>query len=476
MTKIRILLYTDHPEISDNNDNDEKGVSRILRLLKQSPPAFAELEPRYVNRFQNPQTPQKLDPDFLKDFDQIWFFGKLQKKIGEAGFNPEYGGPDNELDSTEVEALRAWMKEDEEAGTFGGGVLIAGDHAEPDPDTMNPDQNTFLCLGRAIGKGVPRAGQLRKWEGRPTSTGGPASFNTIRSVTGKESQADNVPQSLTLGESPHVLFLGRERTIDIFPDHAHEGEITIPPKPLNSDWPAVNGLQPEPIIVALGLDLFTQRLRPVLAVYDGNPVGVGRIVADSSWHHYVNINLSGFEGDPDKTNLNLMTEFFGNLAVWLAPSNVRREMSRSMFESLARQPSVKDERGNPPEAIGATASRVLSKIATLSEVDELLLAVSPEVPQTDAETLAFAPRAAQPRQFPSRELALGSVVNEFHWAALPRTTIDKIDREVGSTPEELIETGMRKAFSQHAAELSKANAPAASGPEQPPDGADGEVD
>src|ERR1700755_1290333 len=146
-----------------------------------------------------------------------------------------------------------------------------------------------------------------------------------------------------------------------------------------------------------------------------------------------------------------------------------------MFEWLSKQPSVKDERGNPPEVIGATARRVLSKVATQCEVNELLLAFSSEAPQTDAETFAFAPQAAQPRQFPSQELALGSVVNEYHWAALPQAVINKIDRDVGSTPEELIDTGMRNAFSLHAVELSKVNAPAASGPEKPPDGSDGEV-
>lgn len=474
MTKIRILLYTDHRDVSGDKDADERGVSILLRLLNQSPPAFAELEPRLVNRFQNPQQPQKLDQVFLKDFDQIWFFGVFQKKIEQQVFNPEYGGLDNELDPAELAALEAWMKEDEGAGTFGGGVLIAGDHAEPDPtDPANLDQDSFLCLGRALGKDVIRAGQLRKWKGRPTNRGGANSFNTIKSGTGAEGDRD--PQSLTLGESPHVIFLGRERTIDIFPDHGHEGEITIPSKPLNGDWPAVNGLQPEPITVALGLDRYTQGLRPVLAVYDGNPAGVGRIVADASWHHYMNVNLSGFNDDPDKTNLDLMGQFFGNLAVWLAPRKVRQEMSQTMFVQLSMQPSVKDERGNPPEVIGVTARHVLSKVATQCVINELLLAGSTGVPQTDAETLVFAPRAAQPGRFPSQELALGSVVEEFHWAALPQTVIDKIDRDVGSTPEELIETGMRNAFSLHAEELSKANAPAASGPEKPPDDSGGEV-
>ena len=38
------------------------------------------------------------------------------------------------------------------------------------------------------------------------------------------------------------------------------------------------------------------------ATYDGHRADVGRVVCDSTWHHFVNVNLTGiFEGRENST-------------------------------------------------------------------------------------------------------------------------------------------------------------------------------
>jgi hypothetical protein len=455
MTEIKILIYTDHTHVSANDSGGHKGVSTLIGLLDRWKPAFAELKPRVVNRFQNPQMPEKLTSDFLKDFDEIWFFGLHQANVDQVYNEDSGGGRENELDpEQEVKPLRRWMSVGDEKGMIGGGVLIAGDHSEIDFNNFSTNVDTFLCRGRAVGEAVPRAGQLRKWRGSPTNGSASSNNNVVDSRKNSGTQNDVFPQTLDLGASPHPLFLGRRRTINIFPDHEHEGELLIP-NPLDGDWPTVNGLQPGPVIVAHGQKLPANLAYPAVTVYDGDPVNGGRIVADTSWHHYMNINLENLSAEDDDADLNLMGQFFSNLAVWLAPLKIRQEMSRNMFEWLARHPEVSEERGNADEVIGAAALRYLPRVATQCEVHELLRAVSPVAPTPDAGPLAFTPLEAQPGPFPTQALALGSVITEFHWAALPAGVADTVGRKVAVTTEGLIETGMSNAFRLHAEKLGR---------------------
>ena len=55
------------------------------------------------------------------------------------------------------------------------------------------------------------------------------------------------------------------------------------------------GDRPRPEIVAYGLTSHsnTPRRFPMVGVYDGEPVEVGRIVVDSTWHHWFSMNLVG---------------------------------------------------------------------------------------------------------------------------------------------------------------------------------------
>ena len=83
----------------------------------------------------------------------------------------------------------------------------------------------------------------------------------------------------------------------------------------------------------------------VVSAYDGHAVNVGRVICDSTWHHFVNVNLIGIlEGDsfddfsatpgthPSKhdgflssalgrAHLDKIRHYYVNVGVWIAPTD-----------------------------------------------------------------------------------------------------------------------------------------------------------
>lgn len=62
----------------------------------------------------------------------------------------------------------------------------------------------------------------------------------------------------------------------------------------------------------------------MIGAYDGHRVDVGRIVADSTWHHRFDINLDGF--DPAGDDYRDIVSYFQNVAAWLAPRHKQHGM------------------------------------------------------------------------------------------------------------------------------------------------------
>lgn len=106
-----------------------------------------------------------------------------------------------------------------------------------------------------------------------------------------------------------------------------------------SEWPG--GVQAEVIawgtIVDPSSDTVGRRIG-VLSAYEGHPQGVGRILADSTWHHHFDINLRGLPGNPSRpgfvapgtddwiTTARKIEHFFVNAAIWLAPPDKQAAM------------------------------------------------------------------------------------------------------------------------------------------------------
>lgn len=457
---LKILLYTDDTDM--DFDAPFLGLGEMVKRLHAHAPTFANLETTLVCRNRNQNADHKLD-DVLnreaqtgKPFDEIWFFGLKQANTQQQLFSNSHGGPHNTLDAGEIAVLEQWMSA--RNGGHGGGVLMTGDHSNPAPPTLlEANLNSFIGLGRAIGHSVPRAGALRSWEGPPTRQAAD-SFSTIASFG---SQGDRFPQYLTLRNvnldgdrddqgQPHPLFFyNQDEYISVFPDHHHEGAVVLPEVFDLQEWPNGPNGQVLPQVVALGIDKRRQKQLNVIATYNGDLANVGRIVADSTWHHYANANLEGFQHPaPVGTHSDRIGQFYGNLALWLAPLSKRKAMARAMNWQLARYTLLLEGTGYP-EYTGKVASALINRVASPCEVHELLRVLPPsQAPALEAAALAGDVAA-------SARLFLGHVIEGYHREMLRESAPqDDVALEAAPTTiDGLIEMAYRNALQEQETRL-----------------------
>ena len=55
---------------------------------------------------------------------------------------------------------------------------------------------------------------------------------------------------------------------------------------------------------------------PVIGAYDGDDVGIGRVVVDSTWHHWFSYNLHGFR-EENPSVYEGMQVYYRNVGLWL---------------------------------------------------------------------------------------------------------------------------------------------------------------
>lgn len=280
-------------------------------------------------------------------YDQVWLFGYQPGNDG--GPDANVGLAKNTpLTDAELKVLAHWMD-------AGGGVFATGDHA---------------YLGASMCSRIPRVRTMRKWthaQGVPLING-PGRLDTNQPRNPYEraniakmdfyNQSDAVPQPIEVvmeplvdlipwlrSYSPHPILCTRAGIIDRFPDHPHEGEVIaddevrldeplgIPgyPKP---EYPGGAG-RPTPKVIAYGRTTHRQWKRTkgfvsprrfgLVGAYDGDPVGIGRVVVDSTWHHWMSENLWGFETNNPEM-MTLMAAYYRNVALWLATPQQRAAM------------------------------------------------------------------------------------------------------------------------------------------------------
>jgi len=313
----------------------------------------------------------------LQSYDEMWLFGF--EGIDGTNFlvGPGTAEP-GALTDTELTAITAFMQ-------AGGGVFAVGDH-----DGLG----SALC-GRiprvrymrkwfSSGDAFPGRPPLapNNWSG-----GGPLRVDTLQPGEGDfndasngnaltfyfDNQSDDIPQALDLLNSSHPAVQGASGPLTVFPDHMHEGEVIAPSGQMLMqthasdstlgftaanfiEFPAIaNYQQPAEILAQVTTGAHATKIgeggtnpcennnffsdtstcavntRAALAAYDGARVNVGRIVTDSSFHHYLDLNLIG---DPcsaipakqqgftysasGRTVLAELDAFYVNLANWLA--------------------------------------------------------------------------------------------------------------------------------------------------------------
>jgi len=467
---VRILFYTDDERFNFDAD-DLGGVNGfglyILReLITHDDSDMATFEITLVTRHHPPDalarvvdgeavTPgphghELLTSERLANYDQVWFFG--------GRYANTTTDQQNELTDSEVAALEAWMK--------AGGVLMTGDHANRRRDDVDPELNELLNLGRAIGHRVPRAGKLRRWEGPPSLTDYEIAghvthpYNTqLRTHAGAEGDPlaedhDEWPQRLALttypapspwpfdvapyGERVHPLFCGRDAPIDVFPDHMHEGHLQHLGGLPAAEWPSSpSGEQPRPEVVARGTNTHISGPPIDLVIaYDGSSAGAGRIVADSTWHHYFNFNLVGFP--PDGPVLRQIAQYYVNLAIWLCPPEKRSAIACYKRWKIANDPVVQMAVGSSMIALGRAATSVARRTLGPCAMREVFL------PQ------ALAAELSQNEPEPPMDLVVGGVMQAY---------VDAFDRirageKVQEQADHLVATGVRAAYNELLAALN----------------------
>jgi hypothetical protein len=126
---------------------------------------------------------------------------------------------------------------------------------------------------------------------------------------------------------PHPLLCGPSGVIRVLPDHMHEGRCQVPEDltktftidgQTSDEYPLHQGARVSPEVVAWGrvrtrtndpnFDDPTEDIResdtdivgdsfPVIVAYNGHRAKVGRVVVDATFHHFVNVNVTGVKSD-----------------------------------------------------------------------------------------------------------------------------------------------------------------------------------
>jgi hypothetical protein len=351
-TRVRILFVIDG-RITEGRSPEEFGLGLILDTLRD--PSFAwwvRFDVSVASR-NSPRSFRFTEQWFdIDEFDQVWFFGDWpgpvanDPAVGDEVIElPEY----SPLDDQELRVVAEWMER-------GGGVFAAGDHS---------------LLGASMCHRIPRVRTMRKWT---RAQGVPSFAEEDRHETLQHApdggalgwEGDRWPQRIfpvyrrdttrpfVFGEFPHPLLCGEHGVIDHFPDHMHEGGVIedddvmldqplgipglegveYPTAPLvfaptaRVVGPEVFGVRPRPQVIAHGWTTNAE-VEPsqfgLVGVYDGDPVGLGRVVVDSTWHHWFSLNLVGLR-DEAPSFYRGMQNYYRNVALWLSTPAQRASM------------------------------------------------------------------------------------------------------------------------------------------------------
>ncbi|NKJ51128.1 hypothetical protein CIC12_31295 [Burkholderia sp. SG-MS1] len=377
--QVRILIYADGSVHLQGGGF--QGMQYVYQLLKSRAYTYVNFSVSFAHREGTDPTatikgPKQLtDLDIINKFDEVWFFG----------FNGEPS-----LTPAELALLDTFM-----AAPKQGGVLVTGDHAN---------------LGRALSGQIRRAGKMRLY---PAPDSVPPVWNTTL-VEGPDAgatydfndQSDDTPQQIRykryivgtrtgaiLRTRPHPLLCGPDGPINVLPDHQHEGEALAPsPAPGDPDWPTKAGYQEHPEVIAWGRIKDPNALRHgqeigVISAYDGHNVDVGRISADSTWHHWFDINLTGLEPTPSlppyagfddtpagRQVLKKLDAYFLNTGVWLAPPARQAEMRfAAWWPILWSSQIIELSRAVSITQLGAAAIDVLGRRTSRCMVSSFIL-------------------------------------------------------------------------------------------------------
>jgi hypothetical protein len=271
----------------------------------------------------------------LLDHDVIWM-------IGFKGRNVSPDPAPTPLGDNEIAAITRFMN-------AGGGVFATGDHDSIGSemcgriprvraarcwfgagDSVSPMPASFPRNFPPMGSGSLATPDQPSTMGRADTTRknpiGDHDFDNDgveEDFVWFENQSDSVPQPIVAQTiPPHPILRSGDRDLVIYPDHMHEGQTLGEVAGYDygqslvfngetfTEFPEVAGYRPKPQVIAVGevpgysirdatttgfVDsaLATPKNVNTLSAYDGRLAGVGRVVTGATFHHYVDINLTG---------------------------------------------------------------------------------------------------------------------------------------------------------------------------------------
>lgn len=380
----------------------------------------------------------------LINFDMMWLIGLDGRNSQEKTGTSQPG-----ISDTEIRAIARYM-------SAGGGVFATGDHDS---------------IGAEMSGKIPRVRSMRCWFGEndpasPMPVGFPRNFPVIsagradttrRNSTSNyggdtsfvwfENQSDALPQPITPVSSPaHAILRRGGNDIVIYPDHMHEGQTLGEVPSYNyeqvlafagenfPEYPAMAGHREMPEVIAKGTTV-TLKSKSVktgnfvgmgaaaaeasgfkevntISVYDGRKVGVGRVVTGSTFHHYVDINLTGDSGvdaaglllsgpqsekghgfNDDPAKFDEIKQVFLNITDWLARPRpaIQLVLERSTFSQAEASANANFEGAILIIVDGVQPSQFPGGGVSSLDTGSFQAAWAPTIAAADPQGLSFIP-------------------------------------------------------------------------------------
>lgn len=463
------------------------------------------------------------DPAHFTDlkYDEVWLFG-IETSFHRASYDHRNthraAYPAGRLSDAELRVLNAHMRR-------GGGVFATGDHG---------------ALGRALCGSVNRVRSMRYWDAHVVAGQDEVGMtNARRNDTNQpgdpgsqfSDQSDDVPQPIDLKlyvsriryflreRYPHPLLCGPQGRIEVLPDHPHEGEC-IEPASLtgtfapdgSEEYPPASGGGPRvaPEVIATSRvragNIATLRASSKVATvahsfgaisaYDGRRAGVGRVVCDATWHHFVNVNLIGLvEGgsfddlgpgnSPTKHDgflatpggraaLGAIKHYFVNIGVWIAPPDRHECFNTRLWWDVVYRDRIMEAALVDPDValaripldvlhhVGTAARDVLGRVAGQCRSLEFVVDVlHPVLPDLVEMIDPWRPTIPRPDPPPFHHVDLLQVLETALGAAVVSLRqrypypVQEFDREVEAGAAKAIQEGLVQGAQAGLKQLSK---------------------
>lgn len=107
---------------------------------------------------------------------------------------------------------------------------------------------------------------------------------------------------------------------------------------------------------------------PAVGVYNGHTIDHGRVLVDSTWHHWFDKNIADLEA-ADSEDFRKIKRYFQNVAIWLAPKDEQQTMlnyaafwtvlANASFEELTLDTPVLTLGGQAIDILGRATSDCL---------------------------------------------------------------------------------------------------------------------